>query len=331
MPTVSIIIPVYNVEVYLRDCLNSIINWTFHGWEAILVDDGSTDGSPGICNEFAASDSRFKVIHKRNEGVSVARNAGLDIAQGEYCWFVDSDDLIDSHTPVDQSRIRGKDIIRFDVKMFRDGEAVPYAEERTTYEACEDMDAFYQRYNTFLHVTLWYHRKFWDRKDGYAIRFTKGVRLGEDGEFMRKCEFLSSSPIKVNHTNYYYRLRAGSACRSGDTAKVIIADALVVLRNILSFVRQYGIRPEEWKTRRIAMIASTIPVNAIREGVWKREVRREFGDFVREYERLGFRLTGTRYVWLAANVPHLCALLTQLGPFFLRCKKIIASSTTQAI
>ena len=317
-PLISIIVPVYNVEAYLHDCLNSIVSWTFQNWEAILVDDGSTDKSGEICDEFVAVDSRFKVIHKHNEGVSVARNVGLDLAQGEYCWFVDSDDIIDSHTPVDLSRIKGKDIIFFDIKMFHDGEVIACTEEQTTYDACVDLNAFYQKYNSSLHQTLWYHRRFWNTKDGYAIRFTKGIRLGEDGEFMRKCEFLSTNPIKVNHTNYYYRLRAGSACRSGNQAKVFMEDAFVVMDNILSFIQQNSIQSAEWKTRRIATIAVSIVVNAINTRLWSRNVQRKFNNIVNQYERLGFRLTTTRYVWLATKLPQICALLTKLRAFMLR-------------
>ena len=99
MPLVSIIIPVYNVEKFLCTCLDSIISWEFTNWEAILIDDGTLDNSGIICDEYAVKDTRFKVIHKRNEGVSVARNLGLDMARGQWCWFVDSDDLIDSSMP----------------------------------------------------------------------------------------------------------------------------------------------------------------------------------------------------------------------------------------
>ena len=91
-PKISIIVPIYNMQMYLRECLDSIIAQTFSDWECILVDDGSTDSSPAICDEYVASDSRFKVIHKLNGGLSDARNAGLNIAQGDLIGFVDSDD-----------------------------------------------------------------------------------------------------------------------------------------------------------------------------------------------------------------------------------------------
>ena len=94
-PLISIIIPVYNVEKYLKECLNSVINQTYTNLEIILVDDGSTDSSGQMCDEFAKKDNRIKVIHKQNGGLSSARNAGLDVMSGEYLAFVDSDDMVD--------------------------------------------------------------------------------------------------------------------------------------------------------------------------------------------------------------------------------------------
>ncbi len=92
---ISIIVPVYKVERYLSQCIDSIINQTYTNLEIILVDDGSPDNCGMICDEYARLDNRIKVIHKENGGLSSARNAGLDIATGEYIGFVDSDDYID--------------------------------------------------------------------------------------------------------------------------------------------------------------------------------------------------------------------------------------------
>ena len=93
-PLISVIIPVYNVEPYLRKCVDSILNQTYRNLEVILVDDGSPDGCPAICDEYAALDHRVRVIHKKNGGLSDARNAGIAVMNGEYLSFVDSDDLL---------------------------------------------------------------------------------------------------------------------------------------------------------------------------------------------------------------------------------------------
>lgn len=93
-PAISIIIPVYNAEKYLRRCIESVLSQSFTDFELILVDDGSKDSSPQICDEYVAKDDRVRVIHKENGGVSAARNDGLDIAKGEYVTFIDSDDWV---------------------------------------------------------------------------------------------------------------------------------------------------------------------------------------------------------------------------------------------
>lgn len=92
---ISVIVPVYNVEKYLRDCIDSIINQKYQEIEIILVDDGSTDNSGNICDELEKEDSRIKVIHKVNEGLGLARNSGLKVAKGEYVVFIDSDDIVE--------------------------------------------------------------------------------------------------------------------------------------------------------------------------------------------------------------------------------------------
>ena len=96
MAKISIIIPVYKVEQYLPECLDSVINQTYKNLEIICVDDGSPDNSGKILDEYASKDNRIKVIHKENGGVSSARNAGLDIATGDWISFVDADDYIAS-------------------------------------------------------------------------------------------------------------------------------------------------------------------------------------------------------------------------------------------
>ena len=94
-PLISVIVPIYKVEEYLYKCVKSILAQTYTNLEIILVDDGSPDNCPAICDEFAAKDSRVTVVHKKNGGVSSARNVGLDTATGEYIGFVDGDDYIE--------------------------------------------------------------------------------------------------------------------------------------------------------------------------------------------------------------------------------------------
>lgn len=116
MPLISCIVPIYNSEKYLKKCIDSIVAQTFKSFELILVDDGSSDQSPQICDEYSKIYPFVKVIHKKNEGVSSARNNGLDIAKGEYIYFCDSDDWIESDM-FDKAlkSIGANDILFFDV------------------------------------------------------------------------------------------------------------------------------------------------------------------------------------------------------------------------
>ena len=93
----SIIVPVYNAEKYLSECIESILGQSFDDYELILIDDGSKDISKDICDEYARKDSRIKVIHKNNEGVSITRQRGVEFSRGEYLCFADADDKLDKH------------------------------------------------------------------------------------------------------------------------------------------------------------------------------------------------------------------------------------------
>ena len=118
MPKISVIIPVYNVEKYLRECLTSVVNQTFKDIEIICINDGSTDSSPAILEEFAQKDIRIKIINQENQGMSCARNAGLEIATGEYISFVDSDDYISTELYADMQKHLPIELICFNAKVF---------------------------------------------------------------------------------------------------------------------------------------------------------------------------------------------------------------------
>ena len=98
MPTISVIIPVYKVERYLDACVASVVGQTYPDLEIILVDDGSPDNCPALCDAWAAKDTRIRVIHRSNGGLSAARNSGLDVCTGDYIAFVDSDDRLGPET-----------------------------------------------------------------------------------------------------------------------------------------------------------------------------------------------------------------------------------------
>ena len=119
----SVIVPVYRTERYLEEIVRSLKAQTFADFEVVLVDDGSPDGSPALCDRIAAEDKRFRVIHKLNEGLGYARNTGLEAARGEYVTFIDSDDTISPDTFADALAIldeTGADIVRYTCNRFTD-------------------------------------------------------------------------------------------------------------------------------------------------------------------------------------------------------------------
>lgn len=98
MRKISVVIPVYNAENYIEECINSVLRQTYHDWELILVDDGSTDNSGLFCDKIAKNDDRIKVIHQENAGVTCARENGVFASTGAFIYFLDADDTIDSDT-----------------------------------------------------------------------------------------------------------------------------------------------------------------------------------------------------------------------------------------
>ena len=132
MELISVIVPVYNVEAYVAKCIESIQNQSYQHLEIILVDDGSTDDSGDICDQYAAYDDRIKVIHQENGGLSAARNTGIEAANGDYIGFVDSDDYIGLTVYEDMLHLlkeNNLDIIEF--TAFRD-------KNGTIIEGCND-------------------------------------------------------------------------------------------------------------------------------------------------------------------------------------------------
>ena len=118
MPKISVIIPVYNVEKYLAECLTSVVNQTFKDIEIICVNDGSTDNSPKILEEFAQKDDRIRIINQENQGLSAARNTGLDVETGEYVSFLDSDDFVRTDLYADIQKLLPAELICFNAKIF---------------------------------------------------------------------------------------------------------------------------------------------------------------------------------------------------------------------
>ena len=212
---VSIIIPVYNTGEYLRSCVDSVLAQTMEGWELLLVDDGSTDNSGAICDEYAARDSRIRVIHKENQGVSMARNLGLELARGEYVGFVDSDDWLAPEMFDEMyrsARETGADIVMCDaVTVFGDGREEPDTITGLSGSAGIGREAWTPELLLEMAGSVWrciYRREL---LESHGVRFPVGLRFSEDRIFNLYAMGYANR-VEYRKEPYYYRLlRADSA------------------------------------------------------------------------------------------------------------------------
>ena len=223
-PLISVIVPIYQVEKYLEQCLDSILNQTYRQLEIILVDDGSPDRCGEICDQYASQDSRIQVIHQTNQGLSAARNAGMDIATGKYISFIDSDDYIDSHfyEKMEQGLQSYPEapIIACFAYQDEEGYITPYIHKNTnqpefhsTLTFCEDCIL------GKMSVVVW--NKLFRSELMKDIRFRVG-RIFEDSLFMHDLyPILKQYPgdvVVIPHYLYYYRIRQGSICHGKEPA-----------------------------------------------------------------------------------------------------------------
>lgn len=227
-PLVSIIVPVYNVEKYIRECVDSILAQSYKYIEVILVDDGSPDNSPAICDEYAKNDSRVRVFHKENGGQSDARNVGLDNAQGEYVNFCDSDDIIDPHTiesAIDIMQRSGADIVGFESITFLEdvskGTSIYHSDiQEQELTALEFVNGL-----LFRKIDSSVCNKMFSQKTIGSKRFIKG-RYNEDILFL--CELIEDCKliVQTNTPHYKYRINQLS------TTHVFSVKSLDPLKNV---------------------------------------------------------------------------------------------------
>ena len=219
-PLVSIIIPVYNVELYLSKCIDSILAQSFTDWECILVDDGSKDKSGSICDNYALKDNRIKVIHQNNSGVSVARQVGIDNVCGEYSIHIDPDDWVESNMIEElykKAKSDDADMVICDYFKNEDGvqqyinQSPNFLEPIKIIEQMLTTNMYPQLYGSCCNKLV---RCSCFNSSDNLIRFEPDdLSLGEDLVF--NCRLLMSTVHRVSYLNkafYHYEVRSNSLC-----------------------------------------------------------------------------------------------------------------------
>lgn len=227
MEKISVIIPIYKVEQYIDECVESIIKQTYKNLEIILVDDGSPDGCPQMCDEWARKDERIRVVHKKNGGLSSARNAGLDVATGEYISFVDSDDFIalDALQNLYDRFLEseGIGIVSGMIYRYQDGKTCNFKQDWILKDEkiISAKDFLLEAMSQKTSYTVW--NKLYKREILNGVRFRVG-RNNEDTLFMydlgKRMRGMDVSMVEIPKYVYYYRYREDSICT---TSKVPLA------------------------------------------------------------------------------------------------------------
>lgn len=245
MPLVSVIVPIYNVEKYLARCLDSIVGQTYQNLEIILVNDGSTDTSGKICRRYAQNDPRIRLFTQENQGLSAARNTGLDHMNGEYIVFVDSDDYISVHFV---EIMLGK-LLKYDVKIamcdilevddaddFADIDHVSLQEIGPCIKMSRDdiFERVYESRGKYVVVCgRIYHRNIFEN-----LRFEQG-RIHEDEFIFHKIYMQVEDVCWIARALYAYRKSTNSITRTGGVYRPH-PDSIDALLERLSFFQQYG-------------------------------------------------------------------------------------------
>ena len=238
-PKISIIIPVYNVEPYLSRCIDSVLNQSFSNFELILINDGSTDQSGDICDEYAVKDNRVRVVHQPNSGVSVARNYGIRLAKGDFITFIDGDDYVETdllkvlYELVIENQC---DMAMCSYKLIYDDKIIDSGTNQwRMYDNKEACELFFCDQKPFAPSYTW--GRIIKRNLFENIKFREDVFLMEDTllntEIMLKCD---NGIIVTEQTLYNYVQRDGSASNSFNGRRITSFYALEELLKLAKSV-----------------------------------------------------------------------------------------------
>ena len=237
MSTVTIIVPIYKVEDYIRECIDSILAQTYPYFELILVDDGSPDNCGRICDDYAKGDNRIKVVHKVNGGISSARNAGLEVAKGEWIMHVDGDDWIESdmiESLIEAAQITGADMVIGDFVKY--GPSAGYNKLPTWGS---DKKKSMSNYLAYTMTTIWGSIARRSLYADHSLKSPEGISYCEDFHLIvRLCHF-ANKIVNVHRPFYHYRYRPTSIMSNmnGKTE----ADEQWVYQDTIRFFKEQGV------------------------------------------------------------------------------------------
>lgn len=306
MPLFSIIVPVYNVAPYLRECLDSIFSQNFENYEVCIVDDGSTDGSADICDEYQTRyRDNTKLVHQQNQGVSVARNVALDMAEGKYIWFVDADDYILPHSLSYLAKVireSGCDTIFFG--------STPLNDSDYTIPTIQNKAEYLSNHLCFCNPLMIFSRDLIRNKH---LRFTQGVKMGEDLEFQYKYLIWAQRIVEVPFNFYVIRQREGSASRSLIAKENNVIGCEALLNNLLLYIQNNPTDSINWLAPRInerlkSYVRDTLSLNGCKQFDIKRHIRH----WIAEYSQMGIssiKDTGLRLISLSPRLYQSCVNL----------------------
>ncbi|MDU5920536.1 MAG: glycosyltransferase family 2 protein [Clostridiales bacterium] len=233
---ISIIVPIYNVDKYLEECIESLKNQTYKNLEIILINDGSADNSEQICREEAKQDNRIVFINKKNGGAASAKNKGLKVAKGDYITFVDSDDFIEPDMieyMVNTIKKYNSDIIQCSfINLYKNTEK--FKQDKIVEQRISSKD-FLE-----LFLTKWDSSLFWNKlfkRDVIENVFFKEGRCIDDEFFTYKCVINSKSIVTSNKIVYNYRMRKSGVMKSESSQKQILKDRVDYLYERYDLVR----------------------------------------------------------------------------------------------
>lgn len=230
-PLISIIVPIYNVEKYIRTCIESILAQTYRNVEVIIVNDGSTDQSLAVISDLICSHHNVKVINQKNQGVSVARNTGIDVATGKYITFVDPDDKIMPGFVSSLYQIAdktGADIVRGSFRDFNGNIPKDWVPDFNVPTNCGTI-VLDQLLSSNISFVVWSSIYRLDFINSNHIRFTPGIVVYEDGDFTTRAYMLAKLVATSPEPNYAYRRnRQGSVLTTNNAQKMSLSEEKVI-------------------------------------------------------------------------------------------------------